>query len=216
MKEDDTPASAWLTIVGLVPNVRQRNFQQPNPDAIVYVPYRMEPERGLSIVARTQGDPTALTNAFRDAVRAVDPDLPVFQVFPMDHVLAQARWPFRVFGSLFATFALIALLLSGVGLYAVTAYSVTQRTQEIGVRMALGAQPTQVSWLILRQGLLQLAIGLTIGMAGVFGVGRLLQGLLVQTSASDPVTFGSIAALLVGVSVMAASCSRGGRRPSIQ
>jgi putative ABC transport system permease protein len=104
---------------------------------------------------------------------------------------------------MFAMFAAIALVLSAVGLYAITAYSVTQRTQEIGVRMALGAQPEQVWWLVIRRSFAQLAIGLTIGMAGAFGVGRLLRSLLVQTSPNDPATLISIGVLFVLVSIAA-------------
>jgi putative ABC transport system permease protein len=104
---------------------------------------------------------------------------------------------------MFAIFAVIALVLSAVGLYAVTAYSVTQRTQEIGVRMALGAQPQQVWWLIIRRGLMQLGVGLVIGLAGAVGVGKLLQSTLVQTSATDPVTLGSIVAVLTAVALAA-------------
>ena len=100
----------------------------------------------------------------------------------MDENLAQQRWFARVFGTMFSVFAGIAIVLAAVGLFAVTAYSVTQRTQEIGVRMALGAQAKQVSWLILRRGLIHLAIGLTLGLAGAFGVGRLLRSMLFQTA----------------------------------
>jgi putative ABC transport system permease protein len=104
---------------------------------------------------------------------------------------------------MFAFFAFIALMLSAVGLYAVTAYSVTQRTQEIGVRMALGAQTSQVLWLFQRRILIQLAIGLVIGLAGAVGVGRLLRSVLVRTEPTDPVTLGSIATLLVLVALAA-------------
>jgi ABC-type antimicrobial peptide transport system permease subunit len=121
----------------------------------------------------------------------------------MDQQLSQIRWQFTIFGTMFGIFALIALMVSAVGLYAVTAYSVSQRTQEIGVRMALGAQGSQVLWLILRTATVQLIIGLGIGLAGAFGVGRLLQSLLVQTGASDPVTLIGITALLSLVSVAA-------------
>jgi putative ABC transport system permease protein len=155
------------------------------------------------LVVRAPGEPGRITAIVREEMRAVEPDLPLFGILTMDQSLAQQRWPFRVFGSMFAIFALIALVLSAVGLYAVTAYSVTQRTGEIGVRMALGAQPKQVLWLVLRRGLLQLAIGLPIGVAGAFGVGRLLQSLLVQTSARDPVTVASITAVMIGVSIAA-------------
>ena len=104
---------------------------------------------------------------------------------------------------MFAIFAVIALALSAVGLYAVTAYSVSQRTQEIGVRMALGAQAAQVQWLILRRSLVQLTIGLAIGIAGAWGVGRLLDSVLVQSGSRDLVTLTSIVALLVSVSTLA-------------
>lgn len=117
--------------------------------------------------------------------------------------LAQQRWQPTVFGSMFAFFAFIALLLSAVGLYAVTAYSVSQRTQEIGVRMALGAQPSQVLWLFQRRALVHLAIGLVIGLAGAVGVGTLLRSLLVRTEATDPATLASISVLLVAVALAA-------------
>jgi putative ABC transport system permease protein len=104
---------------------------------------------------------------------------------------------------MFAVFAGIALVLAAVGLYAVTAYSVAQRTQEIGIRMALGALPGSVMWLVLRRGLVQLAIGLPLGMAGAYGVGKVLQSLLVQTGPSDPVTLVSIMAVLVTVAIAA-------------
>ncbi len=123
-----------------------------------------------------------MTPILREEVRAIDPDLPLFGIRTLDAALEQARWPFRIFGSMFTIFALIALTLSAVGLYAVTAYAVSQRTQEIGLRMALGAQGNQVAWLFLRRSFIQLAIGLTIGVAGALGVGALFSStnLLVQ------------------------------------
>jgi putative ABC transport system permease protein len=122
----------------------------------------------------------------------------------LDQVLAEDRWPFRVFGGMFAIFAAIALLLSSVGLYGVMAYSVTQRTQEIGVRMALGADGRQMCWLILKRGLWQLAVGLTIGLVSALAFGRLLRTVLVQVRPTDPLTFVTITALLAVVSIGAA------------
>jgi ABC-type antimicrobial peptide transport system permease subunit len=101
---------------------------------------------------------------------------------------------------MFAFFALIALLVSAVGVYTVMAYSVTQRTQEIGVRMALGAQPSKVWWLFMRRMLIHLSIGLVLGLAGAYGVGRLLQEMLVRTSPADPITLGGIALVMIAVS----------------
>jgi putative ABC transport system permease protein len=178
-------------------------MQERDPDPVAYLPFRTDPGRFMTLIARSQGDPSALTPLMREEVRAIDPDLPLFGIQTMDQSLAQQRWPFRTFGTMFLIFAVIALVLSAVGLYAVTAYSVTQRTQEIGVRMALGAQPQQVWWLILRRAIVQMAIGLTIGMAGALGVGKLLESLLMQTSSRDPVTLVSIAVLFVIVSVAA-------------
>jgi putative ABC transport system permease protein len=200
---DPSMANLSAVIVGVVPTVRQRNFQEPDPDPVVYLPYRVDPQRFVILLVRTPSDPALVTNLVREEMRALEPDLPLFGIQTMDQLLAQIRWPMRVFGSMFAIFALIALVLSAVGLYAVTAYSVSQRTAEIGVRMALGAQPPQVLWLVLRRALVQLAIAVPIGVAGAFGVGRLLQVLLVQTSSRDPVTIGAIAALMILVSVNA-------------
>ncbi len=193
----------WLTIVGVAPNVRQRSMQDVDPDAIAYTSYRPQPTLGTAILIRTHGDPAALIPAVRKAVQETDPDQPVFNVHTMEEVLAETRWPYRVFGSLFTIFACIALLLSAVGIYAVTAYSVTQRTQEIGVRMALGAQASQVSWLILRQGLVQLAMGLTLGTAGALAAGPVLRALLVQINPRDPATLGAIAVVFTVVTVVA-------------
>jgi predicted permease len=197
------PKSVTATIVGIVPTVRQRNFQEVLPDPVVYVPLRSDAPPFATLMLRTAGDPAALTPAVREEMRAIDPDLPLFGIMTLDAALAQQRYMFQVIGTMFATFAVIALALSAVGLYAVTAYSVSQRTQEIGVRMALGAQANQVWWLILRGAIVQLAIGLTIGIAGGFGVGKLLASILVQSPSRDAVTLTSIAALLIFVSLTA-------------
>ncbi|MGB2713338.1 MAG: ABC transporter permease [Vicinamibacterales bacterium] len=197
------PEPKWLTIVGISPTIRQGDRQALEPDAVVYVPYRLESYSFMNILTRSQVEPGALTMQVRQTVQAIDPELPVFGVQTMDQFLSQARWPYRVFGSMFAIFAVIALVLSAVGIYAVTAYSVTQRTQEIGVRMALGARGGQVSWLILRQGLVQLAIGLAIGLAGALPLSGVLQTLVIQIPTKDPVTFTAIAGILVAVTIAA-------------
>jgi predicted permease len=201
--ETPEPAAAWLTIVGIVRTVRQDNLMEAEPDPVVFRPLREDPPRSLAIVARAFGDPAALANPLREAARELDPDQPLFSIRTLSDALAQARWPWRVFGSMFAIFALIALVLSAVGIYAVTAYSVTQRTQEIGVRMALGAQQGAVSWLILRRGLVQLGAGLAIGLVGSYFAAGMLKSIIVQTSPTDPVTFLSISTLLVTITTAA-------------
>ncbi len=193
----------WMTVVGVTPSIRQRNVQDVEPDSVIYMSYRLEPPSGTAIVIRGHGEPGALTSAVREAVQATDPDQPVFGVQTMEQTLAQQRWPYRVFGTMFSLFAFIALVLSSVGIYAVTAYSVTQRTQEIGVRMALGARASQVSWLVLRQGLVQLAIGLVLGTAGALLAAPVLQALLVQIKPSDPITLAGIGLLFTAVTVCA-------------
>jgi putative ABC transport system permease protein len=195
--------AAVVTIVGITPTVRQRNFQEALPDPVVYVPLRSQPPPFAMLLLRAAGDPAALTPAVREEVRAIDPDLPLFGILTLDQMLAQGRWMFEVIGTMFGVFALIALALSAVGLYAVTAYSVSQRTQEIGVRMALGAQAPQVWWLVLRGALVQLAIGLPIGVAGAIGAGRLLQSVLVRSGSPDVATIASLVTLLITVSLCA-------------
>jgi putative ABC transport system permease protein len=199
------PMSLTATIVGIVPNLRQRDFQLPDPDPIAYLPFRLDPRGFMNLMVRASGDPNSMTPILREEVRAIDADLPLFNIRTMNDALAQARWPFRIFGSMFAIFALIALALSAVGLYAVTAYAVSQRTQEIGLRMALGAQGNQVAWLFLRRSFVQLGIGLTLGVMGAFGVGTLFSQtqLLVQNRAGDPITIGGITLLLGLVAVVA-------------
>jgi ABC-type antimicrobial peptide transport system permease subunit len=157
----------------------------------------------MNILLRTAGPPATVIASVREAVQSVDADQPVFSVLTMEEVLAESRWPYRVFGSMFALFAVIALVLSTVGIYAVTSYAVSQRVQEIGVRMALGAQPRQVSWLILRSGLTQLAIALVLGLPGAWGVSQALASVVAQISPTDPVTFVGIIVMLTTVTIAA-------------
>jgi predicted permease len=201
--EQGRGARVWRTIVGISPSIRHSSPQDAEPTGVVYMPFRQDPPAFASLLVRSRLPPGSVMDAARREVQAIDQDQPVFTIQTLDQMLAQARWPFRVFGTLFVIFAVIALVLSSVGLYAVMAYSVTQRTQEIGVRMALGAEGRQVSWLILKRGLLQLAIGLTLGLAAAFGLSRVLQAILVQVAPTDPVTFASITILLTIVSITA-------------
>lgn len=197
------PPPVWRTIIGISPTMRHNSPQDPEPSAVAYVPLRQDPPGGAVVLIRSRLDAGVIMSAVRREVQAIDRDQPVFTVQTMEQLLAQQRWPFRVFGTLFAILAAIALGLSSVGLYAVMAYSVTQRTQEIGLRMALGAQARQVSWLILRRGLVQLGIGLVLGVAGAWGISRVLGPLLVQVTPTDPTTFIGITSLLTIVALAA-------------
>jgi predicted permease len=200
------PTSPWLTVVGVAPNVRQRiDNQSTEADPIVYIPHRQNPTltSGMALIARTRSGAAQAGQTLREGMRTVDPDMALFNIRTLDEVMSRQRFLHRVFGTMFSLFAGMALILAAVGLYAVTAYAVTQHTREIGMRLVLGAAPAQVIWLFLRRGAVQLGIGLVIGVAGAFGVGRLLQALLVQTSPRDPLTLVSIVALLTVVAAVA-------------
>jgi predicted permease len=193
----------WRTIVGVVPTLRHGSPQDAVPPAVAYIPLRQESPGFAMLLVRSRVDPSVIMTAVRREVQALDQDQPVFTVQTMDQLLAQQRWPFIVFGTVFVIFAVIALVLAAVGLYAVMAYSVTQRTQEIGVRMALGAGPPQVSWLILRRGLIQLAIGLTIGLSGAWFATAALPSQIVGPSPNDPRMFSIVTGLLIVVAIAA-------------
>jgi putative ABC transport system permease protein len=192
------------TVVGVAPTVRQRGFER-DPDPVVYITHAQNFLMAMqaNLLVRARGNPVAVTALLRQEISAMDPDVPVTNIRTMDEILARNRWPQRVFGTMFLVFAIIAIVLAAVGLYSVTAYSVSQRTQEIGIRMALGAEGQQVRWLILRRGMIQLGIGLALGLAGALGTGRLLQGMLVGTGPTDALTLVAISLVLVGVAVMA-------------
>ena len=196
----DAADPAWFTIVGIAPDIRQRNLAGPDPT--VYLPFRSDPQPFAVLLVRGAGT-DAVVPIVREEVRALDPELPLYGIMEMDQLLSQSRWPYRVFGVMLAVFASIALALSAVGLYAVVAHSVSQRVQEIGVRMALGAEARQVSWLVTRTTALPLFAGLVLGLTAALGVGKLLQSMLVQTSPTDPLTLLAIVVLLLAVSSIA-------------
>ena len=191
----------WLTIVGVSPTVRQSMAEAPGP--VAYLPYRAEPLPFLELLVRSEQGADAAARAVGQIVRGLDPDVPIGRVWTLDGVLGQTLFIPRLIGSLLGAFAWIALVLSAVGLYGVTACAVTQRTHEIGVRMALGARAGQVRWMVLRRGLAQLGAGLALGLWGALTVGRLFEAWLVDTPPTDPATQTAVAVLLAGVSVAA-------------
>lgn len=202
-------ARPWLTIVGVSPSVRQRPMG--DAAAVAYVPLDLEGQAGPDIALIVRGaDRTSIGSTLREEVQALDPDVAVYNVQPLERLSELSRWNHRIMGTMLTLFAVIATVLSAMGLYAVTAYGVSQRTAEIGIRMALGAQRSQVVWLFLRRTLLQLGLGVGIGIAGAIGVGQVIRGMLVRTSATDPVTFAGMVVLLVAVA--AAACFIPARR----
>ena len=199
----------WLTVVGVVPNIVQNDISPREIDPLIYLPYRQKPLANMSVFARTQVPPATLEAAFRREIQALDPDLPD-NLGTLEDRLERNYWFYRVFSALFTIFAGIALLLAGVGLYALMASSVSQRTQEIGVRMAMGATSRNVLRLVLRDGMRQLAIGLVLGLVMSFGVMRALKGVLIEVSPADPAT--CVAASLILVLAAALGCYIPARR----
>jgi putative ABC transport system permease protein len=198
------PTDVWRTIVGIVPLVKHGSPQDGYTNAVVYIPYRQETPPAASLLVRSSLPPDSVMDAVRREVQSVDPDQPVLSIQTLSQVLAQNRWWWRTWGRMFGVFAGIALVLSAIGLYAVIAYSVTQRTHEIGVRMALGAQRPAVCWMFLRRALAQLAIGLTLGIAGALVLSQVLwRGGMILVAPGDALTYVAIAMLLSVVSTAA-------------
>ncbi len=188
------------TIVGIVGHVK--NYGLDGEDKVqVYLPHQQITDRAMFVVARGTSVPSV--NALRSAIRNVDPGLPLFDIQHMDKVVSNSMGDRRFSTTLLGLFAAVALLLSAVGIYGVIAYSVTQRTHEIGVRMALGAAPRNVLGMVVRQAVLLAVIGGTIGVAGSYALTGFITKLLFQVSATDVPTFATITAVLVAVSLLA-------------
>ncbi|HEV2149547.1 MAG TPA: ABC transporter permease [Longimicrobiaceae bacterium] len=192
----------WLTVVGVAEDVRMGGLDE-KPTAQVYVPYSAEARGYASLLVRTHGDPAAATAAVRRAVHAVDPSVVVDEAFTMREVVHRSLWQRRLFGGLFTSFAAIALLLAVSGVYAVIAYSVSQRTHEFGVRMALGARPGRILGMVVRQGAVLTVIGVGIGALGAFAVTRVMGSLLYGVAPTDPVTFAAVTVILASATVLA-------------
>jgi putative ABC transport system permease protein len=170
----------------------------------VYVPHAQDAHWNfMGLVIRTAGDPAAFAPTLRREVQALDKDQPVYNVRTMDDEVMNSLGTRRVSMQLFAVFAGAALLLAALGIYGVMAYSVTQRTQEIGIRMALGAQKSDVLGLVIRQGMTLTVIGVVVGLAGAFALTRLIANLLFGVAATDPFTFFAIPLLLLFVALVA-------------
>ena len=197
----DSPAP-WLAVAGIVEDVREFDpLTAPLPT--LYFPALQHPGAAQDWVVRTAQDPLSLAAAVRSAIWEIDKDLPVSRVRGMESVRAAATAPQRFNVVLMGLFACLALVLAVTGVYGVTAFSVAQRTREIGVRMALGAQAADVFRLVLAQSLKVIASGVIIGLIGALALTRLMTSLLFGVSPSDPVTFAAISLLLVGVALLA-------------
>jgi putative ABC transport system permease protein len=193
----------WWRIVGVVGDVKAFGQDQPT-HADIYRPFDQLPFPIVAFTIRTETDPASMIKTTEQVLWSVDPDLPVFKAVPMDLLANQSLAVRRASSALVSAFALLALLLASIGIYGVMAYAVTQRTQEIGVRMALGARRGDVLRLIMGFGLHLTMIGVLAGLIGSIISTRLLASLLFEVSAASPLAFFLPATLLVAVTVLAA------------
>ena len=192
----------WREVVGVVGHVKHRGLEGESP-VQYYIPFRQMPVNGVFLVVRTAMEPTSLAGAVRGAIQEVDPELPVFRVTTMERMVEDSMTQRRFAMTLLSVFAFVALILASVGLYGVMSYSVTQRTNEIGIRMALGAKVTDVLAMVVRQGMTLSLAGVGIGLAGAFALTHVMRNLLFGVSATDPLTYAAVALVLAGVSLLA-------------
>src|SRR6185503_5013528 len=189
-------------IIGVVADVKNDDFEEI-VDPTSYLPYSQNANRTMNLVIRGPQDPTRLASAVRSEVRTLDSALPVSNVKTLTQMIDERISPKRLMTYILAVFALCALLLASVGIYGVMSYAVAQRTQEIGIRMALGARAGDVLRLVLKNGMTITLIGVVIGLAGAFALTRLLASLLFQVTPTDSVTFVGVAAVLIVVALLA-------------
>jgi predicted lysophospholipase L1 biosynthesis ABC-type transport system permease subunit len=190
-------------IVGVAGDVRNARLDSL-AGFTAYVPDHVMPRGGMSLLVRTAGEPSAVAGSVRAAIREVAPNQAFVEVVPLAAKLSEAASTPRLFTVLVTVFGALALALAAVGLYGVVSYVVRLREREIGVRMALGAPPGRVLGLVLRQGMTPVAVGLGLGLVGALAGTRVLAALLYEVSATDPLTYLAVAALLGGVALVAA------------
>jgi len=189
-------------IVGIVGDVKYSSLNA-EPQPALYLPHAQDPEGYLYVVARSTSEPAAIVSVVQKEVWAVDKDLPVSGVVSMEALLSTSLTAQRFNMLLLAVFAAIALALAAIGIYGVLSYTVSQRIHEIGIRIALGAQPRDIVGLVLRQGMSLALIGIIVGLAGAVALTRLMSSLLYGVSATDPITFALISLLLAIAAMLA-------------
>lgn len=192
----------WRQIVGVVGHVKQYGLDGKTK-VQYYFPQSQSPQRDTYLLVRTAGEQPNMISAIRGAIDSVDRDQPIYRVMKMEDIVANSALQRRVSMFLLGIFAAVALVLAAVGIYGVMAYSVTQRTHEIGIRMALGAQQRNVLGLVVRHGMVMTFIGVGLGLGGAFAVTRVMASLLFGVSAHDPLTFVGIPLLLGAVALLA-------------
>ncbi|HKF53064.1 MAG TPA: ABC transporter permease [Candidatus Acidoferrales bacterium] len=199
-------AGTWYTVVGVAQNSDYHELGA-KPEPFFYLPLFQDYDPSIVIYARVAGDPLAFVSSVQDAVHSLDADLPLFDLATLDSRIDLSTTTERIASTFVGGFGILALILAGIGIYGVLAYTTRQRTHEIGIRMALGAEPRDVLRLVLRQGLTLAAVGLTLGLAGSFALARALAHVLSRElfgiSSTDPLTFAAVAVLLLFVAFLA-------------
>jgi predicted permease len=192
----------WLDVVGVVGNVRQYGVDQ-EPVPTTFVPHTASPLQPLTVMVRAAGDPATVAGSVRAALQGIDASLPITRMRPLDEVIGASLTQRRFNMTLLAVFAGIALVLAVAGIYGTVSYAVAQRTQELGIRAALGATRADMLRLVLWDGLKPVVLGLALGLAGAFLLRRSLDRLVYGVTTSDPVTFVALPVLLAIVAVVA-------------
>jgi putative ABC transport system permease protein len=198
-------AAPWFTVIGITRDIKTDDIDRedkPRPAAFIAYPYEATPNTGITIRTAT-ADPAQIMSAVRGEVRASDPILPVFEVQTMQTRREEGYWEYNLFSGMFSVFGGVALLLAAIGVYGVISYGVSQRTHEIGVRMALGARGGDVLRMVVGQGVMLTVIGVGLGLVGAFGVTRVIESMLFAVSPTDPLSFIGIALFLTTVAAVA-------------
>jgi putative ABC transport system permease protein len=194
----------WFTVVGIVADFRHDDPNRDQPvSPAAYVPYSLDPTINTGLTIRMAGDPASITSAARNAIRSSDAGLPVFAVSTLEELRQLGYWQDRLFGIMFSIFGAIALVLAAVGVYGMLSYSVSQRTQEIGVRMALGAARSDVMRLVVGHGLKLTAIGVAIGIGGAVAAAMQIRSVLFNVKPTDPISLIGVALFLAMTAVVA-------------
>lgn len=199
----DDPDLAFAEIVGVVPDVRQNRVDRLPAQGTMFLPHAQVPGLSMTLIARSSVDAVSLVSAIRTEVDALDSSIPVHDVRTIEQALADATAPQRFTALLQLLFAFVALSLSAVGLYGVLAFTVSRQTKEIGIRIALGADPDGVRRMVVRQGMCLVAVAIAVGAVGALAVGQVLEGFLYGTSAVDPLTYGLVLGTLGAVALFA-------------
>jgi ABC-type lipoprotein release transport system permease subunit len=201
----------WITVIGVVGDTKMAGLVSTEDRVgTYYFPMKQVPARGMTIAVRGTGDPTALAPAIRQALRAIDPELPLYSVRTMDDRMNESLSDRRTPMVIAMVFAVVALFLAAIGIYGVLAYQVSQRRKEIGIRLALGSDARSIFGLIVKEGMSLMAAGLVVGLAGAVAIRRTLGAQLYGVGALDPTVLASVALMLALVAFTA--CSLPARR----